>query len=335
MNRTLLYLSLLILAFSSCKNTKKSGQTLLPHVIGGMNDVVVIMSKNNWEGFAGDTIRKTLLQQVPAIPQDERLFDLVWMPHEALDQGIKKQRNIIVTKIGPDYKPNVQIRRSLWAQSQIVVQVMAPTPEAFAEVLAENADKIISQIQQAELERLMNSYKESQEPTVINKLAKDYNVKLTVPKGYTINLEDEDFIWLDFRHRNVIEGVLVYSYPYTDTNTFSTDFLIAKRNEILKKYIPGETEGSYPVTETRFPILASEYKLNGNRYTYELRGLWHVMEGMAMGGSFVSITQYDEARKRIVTVDGFLFAPGEEKRNLLKRLDAILYSLDFPEEEKE
>lgn len=329
MKRTLLFLSLIVFALTSCNKGKTSG-TLLPHVIGGMNDVVVIMSTKNWDGTPGDTLRTKLLQQVPAIPQDERIFDLVWMPHEAMDKGIKKQRNIIITKIGPDYQKKIQFHKSLWAQSQIVIQLMAPTPEAFIELFNEHSNKIISSIQQAELDRLMDNYKNSAEPNVIKKLYDKYEVKLTVPKGYSVNLENEDFIWLDFRHRNVIEGILIYSYPYTDTNTFTTDYLVAKRDEIFKKYVPGEVEGSYPATETRFPILASEYQLNGNRYTYELRGLWHVIDGMAMGGSFISISQYDEARKRIVTVDGFLFAPGEEKRNLLKRIEAILYSLDFP-----
>lgn len=334
MKRTLIYLLFAIIALSSCKN-QKSTQKFLPHVIGGMNDVIVVMSTSNWDAEAGNVLREELLQQVQAIPQDERIFDIIWMPHEAFDKAIKKQRNIIITKIGPDYQPKVQYLKSLWAQSQIVIQVTAPNEDAFIQLFQKNAKNIASQIQEAELERLMSNYKKSPESTIIKKLNEEYNINLTVPSGYTVNLEDENFIWLDNRHRNVIEGLLIYSYPYTDSNTFSQEFLVKKRNEIFKKYVPGETDGSYPTTETRFPILVNEYELNGNRYTFEMRGLWHVVEGMAMGGSFVSITQYDEVRKRIVTVDGFLFAPGEEKRNLVKRLDAVLYSLDFPADKAE
>lgn len=334
MKRTILYLSLAIIAFSSC-NKQKTTQKFLPHVIGGMNDVIVIMSTSNWESDAGDLMRKELQQQVLAIPQDEQILDIIWMPHEVFDKAIKKQRNIIITKIGPDYQPKIQYHKSLWAHSQIVIQIMAPNEDAFIELFEKNAKNIIAQIQEAELERLMSSYRKSPESAIIKKLNEEYNITLTVPKGYTVNLEDDNFIWLDNRHRNVIEGLLIYSYPYTDSNTFSQDFLVKKRNAILKRYVPGETRGSFPQTETRFPILVNEYELNGKRYTFEMRGLWHVIEGMAMGGSFVSITQYDEVRKRIVTVDGFLFAPGEEKRNLIKRLDAVLYSLDFPSDKVE
>ncbi len=171
--------------------------------------------------------------------------------------------------------------------------------------------------------------KKSQENDIHKKLLSNHQIDLVVPKGYTINFEEDNFIWLDNRHRNIIEGILIYYYPYTDSNTFTKDYLVEKRNSILKKYVPGEKEGSYSATEMRFPIESNEYKLNGEKYTFELRGLWNVVGGFAMGGPFISITQYDEDRNRIVTVDGFLFAPDEDKRNLVKRLEAILYSLKF------
>lgn len=334
MNRIVLYALFSTLIFSACKD-KDPKKTLLPHVIGGMNDVVVVMSQDKWEGDAGHTLRELMLQQVPGIAQDERVVDLVWMPHDGFTMAVRKQRNILVTKIGPDYKAEIKYHKSLWAESQLVIQVMAKNEEEFVQLFKQHAELISNRIQEAELQRLMDSYSKSRETAVAEKLLNNHDVKLVVPKGYTVNLEDENFIWLDFRHRNVIEGIMVYYYPYTDSATFSEEFLVNKRNEILRKYVPGEKVGSYPKTEERFPIINNEYELNGNRYTYELRGLWHVVEGMAMGGPFISVSQYDEARGRIVTVDGFLFASGEEKRNLLKRLEAILYTLDFPEEVQE
>jgi hypothetical protein len=324
-------LSLTILLVTSCKEQKGSN-TLLPHVSGAMNDVVIIMSPKNWESAPGDSVRNAFQQPVPALPQDEKIFDIIWMPHEGLTQVIKKQRNIVVTTIGPDYQPKINYRKSLWAQSQLVVQIMAPNSEAFTQLFTEHKNEIVARIQDAELERLTKGYKKSPETSIIKELRKNHQVQLAIPKGYTKNLEADNFVWFDNRHRNVIEGILVYYYPYTDENTFSTEFLVNKRNEVLKKYVPGETRGSYATTEMRFPVEAQEYKLNGNLYTYEIRGLWHVLEGMAMGGPFISITQYDEVRRRIVTVDGFIFAPGEDKRNLIKRLEAILFSLEFPEE---
>jgi hypothetical protein len=69
--------------------------------------------------------------------------------------------------------------------------------------------------------------------------------------------------------------------------------------------------------------------LNGT-YTAELRGLWKV-EGDFMGGPFISISQIDEKRNRIVTVEGYVYAPKFNKREYIRQLEAILYSLEFTE----
>jgi hypothetical protein len=328
MKRVIIFILFISLLSFSCKQLKNN-KTLLPHVTGAMNDVLLVMSTKNWESEPGEEIREVLLQSVPAIPQDEKKFDIVWMPHEAFTHAVQKQRNIIITKIGPDYKSKISYYVSLWAQSQLVIQIMAPNQEEFIKLMIENGDALVNRLENAELERLMSSYNKSQESSIRKNLNAQYKIDLIVPKGYTINLQTDNFIWLDNRYRNTIEGILIYFYPYTDSNTFTTSYLVEKRNANLKKYIPGEKEGSYPVTETKFPIVSKEYELNGKRYTYEMRGLWKVVDGFAMGGPFMSITQFDEINQRIVTVDGFIFAPGEEKRKLIKHLEAILYSLNF------
>ena len=51
-----------------------------------------------------------------------------------------------------------------------------------------------------------------------------------------------------------------------------------------------------------------------------------------MGGPFVSITRIDELNKKIITVEGFVFAPSYNKRNPLRQMDAMVYSLLLPQE---
>ncbi len=329
----ILFLSCLLLTIS-CKQETKKHQSLLPHIIGGMNDVVVIMSTKNWESDPGSVIKQALEQPIPALPQDEPQFDILWMPHSDLSGVVKKQRNIIITNIGPDYKENISYKKNAWAQLQLIVQINAPTPESFIDLFNKNSATILQTIDDFELERVQKSYKSSEDAKLRQDLIKKHKLSLILPKGFRVNQENDNFIWFDNRYRNVIEGILVYYYPYIDTNTFSKEYLIAKRDSILKEYIPGEAPGSYAATETRFPTISKEYNLSGKTYTYELRGLWHVKEGMAMGGPFISITQFDKEHGRIVTVDGFLFAPGEEKRKLIKRLEAVIYSLEFVSDKK-
>ncbi len=51
-----------------------------------------------------------------------------------------------------------------------------------------------------------------------------------------------------------------------------------------------------------------------------------------MGGPFVSLTRLDQVNGRIVTAEAFLFAAGQKKRNAMRQLEAILYTLQMPNE---
>jgi hypothetical protein len=123
---------------------------------------------------------------------------------------------------------------------------------------------------------------------------------------------------------------MIYYYNYTDTNTFTLDFLVDKRNQIVKKYIPGPNPNSYMATEDLLPPVMKEFKQEG-KYFAELRGLWKLENG-SMGGPFVSISTVDELRNRVITVEGFVFAAGLEKREFLRQVESILYTLKIEEE---
>ncbi|HNZ72795.1 MAG TPA: DUF4837 family protein, partial [Prolixibacteraceae bacterium] len=63
-------------------------------------------------------------------------------------------------------------------------------------------------------------------------------------------------------------------------------------------------------------------------YAVEVRGLWQV-ENDFMGGPFVSLSILDVLKRRVVTVEGFVYAPANKKRNLLQQVEAMAYSLKF------
>jgi hypothetical protein len=126
--------------------------------------------------------------------------------------------------------------------------------------------------------------------------------------------------------------MVIYTYPYRDKNTFSKEYLIAKRDSFMKANIPGEFEGSYMGTELIHsqPIFR-EININ-NTYCAELSGLWKMFKGGSMGGPFYSHTRVDEINMRVITVEGFVFAPGTKKRNHIKQLEAAVYTVKFPQE---
>lgn len=321
-------LSFGIVFILACKQEKES---LLPGVKGEANDIIVVMSGDFWESEPGETIRAGISELVPGLPQEEPKFDYLHVPHSNFSQVYKRQRNILITKITPGIEKRLLVQYDTWANTQVVLTIMAPNPEEFIKLYNEKASEINDIIFTAELKRIQQAHKANPEKAIVGKLKRNHNIDLTIPKGYKLNSDTTNFVYLINEYRDITEGVLVYYYPYTDTNTFTNEYLINKRNSLTKKYVPGEADGSYMITEDKYEPDTFEYNLNGNRYTKEIRGLWKIKDGFAMGGPFISITQYDEARKRIVTVEGFIFAPAHDKRNLIRRVEAIVYSLDFVE----
>jgi hypothetical protein len=105
--------------------------------------------------------------------------------------------------------------------------------------------------------------------------------------------------------------------------------LIARRNAVLKKNVPGSLPGSYMTTEDRIAIEYEPFVMN-KRYFAALRGLWRV-EGDFMAGPFTSLSTVDEKNNRILTGEGYVYAPDNNKRNLLRQVEAIIYTIQFPD----
>lgn len=325
--RTLNLILAITIVLAGCSN--KNNKPFLPGVKGNANSVVVVMSGPNWSSAPGDVVKEKFGEFIPGLPQEEPIFEILFTPHSAFDHIYQKQRNIFIALIGPDYKENVLVQKDRWAKGQIVITVMAPDKEKFVQLFTNRSAEIITLITEYEKTRLMANYRAASEKTVVENLYKRHKIKLQVPKGYKTDRDIDNFIWLGNEYRDIVEGIFIYYTPYTDSNMFSKDYIINTRNTMLKKYVGGEVEGSYMTTETRFPIETKRFNSTNNRYTVELRGLWMMQGGVAMGGPFISITQYDEKNKRIVTVDGFVFAPAHNKRDLIRRVEAVIYSLDF------
>ena len=72
--------------------------------------------------------------------------------------------------------------------------------------------------------------------------------------------------------------------------------------------------------------------VNDSTSATEVRGLWKILNGEAMGGPYVSHTRLDQVNGRIVTAEAFLYAAGQKKRTALRQAEAILYTLQLPQD---
>ena len=323
MRKLYLYVPVLLLLFSfSCKKEK---QPLLPKITGKPGEVILVIDQYVWDTEIGIYLNNLLTRPFDALPQVEPSYDPVRIASSAFSNIFKSHRNIIITKISPrNKKPRILVQRDLWAKPQIVINIIGPNDSTTVNYLKENGDKLLNLLNQAEINRTINNYKRNKAKGIDESLRMKHQVSISAPMGYQVSVDSSDFVWISHELTDLTQAVLIYHYAYTDTNTFTSDYLMRKRNEFTRKYVPGPSRGSYMTIEPAYPVIFSEYNRD-NQYWAELRGLWRLENGF-MGGPFINMTTLDESRNRVISIDAFVYAPSLDKRNYVRELEAILQS---------
>lgn len=326
----ILLLSLLtllsLLLVTSCDKGTGGRSTLLPNISGAAGEVILTMSSGVINDPFGGMFKGILEEEYPMIPQSEPLFTVVMVPTSSFSNIFKSHRNIIIVKVGEEFeKAQIVPQRDVWAAPQLVLNVVGPTYPAIEELLKKDKDKLVQMIEQAERDRVVQNATKYEAEGLRDLINKKFDVSMIFPKGYVLRLDTTNFVWVSSETPTTSQGVFIYEYPYTDPNTFTAEYLINKRDEFLKKHVPGPTEGSYMITETIIPPTFQALMFK-NRYFGQVRGLWDV-QNHAMGGSFISLTTVDEANNRVITVDGYVFAPKLKKRNYMRQVEALLLNI--------
>ncbi|MCF8463687.1 MAG: DUF4837 family protein [Flavobacteriales bacterium] len=314
------YLLLAVLFLSACD----APEMPLPGITGKAGELVLVMDDAFWNGPAGDTTFNVLSQHIYGLPQAEPMFNVVHVKSSAFTKIFQSHRNIVTVNIAPEATTTIQLKTDKWATPQVVVEITAPTVDAYLEIFASNAARIIGHVLKKEEERILKSYRAQEDAEVIKPVEVGFGVRLSVPKGYHLVRQEENFCWIRYETKDVTQSILIYKEPYTKTNTFSVEGMIEGMDTFSKEFVPGPDAGTYMSTVTEYPPRISETSING-KYASKLVGLWHI-EHALMGGPFVSYSMLDASEKNVLHLHGFVFAPGKTKRNYLRQVDAIINS---------
>ncbi|MBQ3633302.1 MAG: DUF4837 family protein, partial [Paludibacteraceae bacterium] len=236
--------------------------------------------------------------------------------------------------------------RDVWAKPQAMIRIQAPGEEAFLSYWQQNGGNIREWFVREELARQIRFYRANTNKNVRAKLNKQ-GYDLLIPEDYMLIMdttlgsgsepEAVRVIWSCNNKGPMRKDVVVYSYPYTSQEQFGIESLIRMRDAVLGRIVSAQVEGSHMGTEFKHfpPVTRSVAALRdstGGFYGMETRGLWKILDGEAMGGPFVSLTRLDQVNGRVVTAEAFLFAAGQKKRNAMRQQEAILYTLQMPQD---
>jgi hypothetical protein len=325
--RALIILLLLIPAGWSCQEEKR---TFMNAPAGSANEVIVVMPKYRWDGRVGEALRENMGYDIRTFSQSEPVLTLVNIPEDAFNGVFRSHRNLIFCEVSSQItKPGIQMQRDKWASTQLILTLQAPNDSALVQLIRNNGENLVNRILMIERERATGILRQDHEKTIYESLLKNHSLMLDVPKGFTIQKDSGGFVWLEQPKGDNMLGIFIWFYAYKDTAQFSAKSLLAKRNEYLKNFVPGGPEGSYMTTEEE---MVPEFKQTyiGENYFAELAGLWTLEKGF-MGGPFVNVSTVDTKRNRIVTVEGWVYAPNQNKRNWYRQLQSVAYTIRFPQ----
>lgn len=318
-----------VVIFSSCIDT---GYTL-PSVSGSRFEILVVMNDSAWKQPSGRAVVALLDQNMYGLPQAEPVMTIAQCTQLEFNDFLKPSRNILLTEISDKYTaPKITYSKNRWAQPQTVVKIVAPNDSLFAQTMANYGNNILNYFIKSERDRQIAFNKDFINEKAKAEIEKMFGVQIDIPQGISRATKGVDFYWITNDQPNVRQDIVIYSYPYTDKNTFTKEYIIAKRDSFMKANIPGEFKGSYMGTETKYEQPEFNEIWVNDGYCAELRGLWKMMNGGAMGGPFYSHTRLDEINQRVITMEGFVFAPGTKKRNHIRYLEAVIFSAKLPQE---
>lgn len=335
MKKYLLY-ALLALGLMSCGN---KNERLLTSATGSIYECLVVTPS---AGDVPNAVRETMGADMYGLPQMEAIFTVSCVTASQFDDFFKSSRNILFVDINEHKYTQVKALMSsnVWSKPQAVVQIQSPSDEAFLAFWTEKGEAVREWFVREELARQLYFYRASTNKEARARLnARGYD--MLIPEDFMLimdtTLRDTHVLWCCNNKGPMRKDLVVYDASYVSQDQFLSDTIIATRNAILGQLITAQVEGSHMGTEFKhFPPVSRQVSALrdtvGGFYAIETRGLWKMLGGEAMGGPFVSLTRLDQVNGRVVTAEAFLFAPGQKKRNAMRQIESILYSLEMPNE---
>ena len=300
-----------------------------------------------------DLVEAIMSADMPCMPQVEPYFRLTQVATAQFDDMFKPTRNILFIDINPQKYTQLKTKVSndYWSTPQAICRIQTPSQEEFVSYWLEHGEEVRDWFVNQEIKRQMKFYRASTNKEA-RAILQQEGYDMLIPEDYMVIMDtilggattyslrnpitivpEVRLLWCCNNKGSMRRDIVVYTYPYTDENTFTLDYLNAKRDEVLGRVISASVEGSYMGTEYKvMPPVVRNIVVHEDEHATEVRGLWKILDGESMGGPYVSHTRLDQVNGRVVTAETFLYAAGQKKRSALRQAEAILYTLQLPQD---
>lgn len=323
-------------------------QGLLPPSGGKLYEVLLVGDKDN-------IVKRVLSEDTPGLPQSEPQFDVSTIDSNKFNPSVSAVRNIVMVNVNPQLYTTVRIRyeKDVWAQPQMVVHVNAPSVKMLNDSISRIAPALLRLLNRSEINKNISMLRSKRNIKAEELVKKMFGIEMWIPMEMTSSKRGKDFLWLSNNSPTMMKNIVIYK----DWVSYKTKYgllyyyseepvrFVKARNYMLGKNIKGEKDSMHMQTVNETVNFTWSFKSERDRKHWLshpedsihpiiiYRGLWE-MAGDDMGGPFVSrrMPMKEPVAKGLydyenIIVEGFVFAPGKKKRNAIRQMEAILYTI--------
>ena len=343
-----LILLLILSSLLSC--TQHSIEDNKPKSSGSLDEILLVTDSLTWQGETGESIRKIVKEAHPGVINPEPFFHISFFPEEHFGGIFTKHHFIFipttleriqsnpllkkmvskkaVEKVKNNKSYTFYRQKDVFAKNQTILFLISKEDYYLNKSLIDNKNAI----QEVVNNELMIQYQhkllnEPTSPLLVKRLKDEYNIQLHLPKNYEVALQEKNFIW--FRNVTPEADLNIYltSKPYDNESNFDTDSILKWRDRVSQQYIfADKQDSSYMMRETSIAPLTKTVS-DSTSYSKYIWGLWKI-KNRAMGGSYISRTMKSNKNDQIYYIEGFVYAPGQEKLNYIRSLEAIIRTFE-------
>ncbi|MEL6535519.1 MAG: DUF4837 family protein [Bacteroidota bacterium] len=323
------------------------GVDLRPPATGAPGEMFFIIDPDQWNGPLGQEIRRTFAIKMPGLPQPEPMFTLRNIDPKDMSKVFRGMKNLIyVATLDNKSRAGKRLRRNFTGSSiaeinndptkfhfiktdefaigQKVMHLFGRNEEELTNNIVEHREWLRKFFTKVENDRLAGTLFRVKESGLMDRLSREHKFTISIPRGYDLAYNQPQFVWLRRRDQglDVDRGIFVYSEPYTDDQVFTPEGMQALRDRITRKYVRDPQKASIVMERQLENFEHAEMNYHG-QYAVEVRGLWRLSD-ISLGGPYIAYALVDEERNRLIYFEGYVAAPGTEKRPYMMEMEVIL-----------
>lgn len=350
----LLTFLLALCALTACTEDVQRTLQPTPAAFGRLNSLVVIADSSTWEAGIGDSVAYFFEAPYIILPQPEPIFDVRFIEPERVvaEPTWGQLRNyVVLADLSDTDSPTTEmvlndltdekiqqvrtegfgtaVARNKWATGQQLVYVLGKNQQELLDGLSSAYPGIVKRIQQGEDERMrVTTYFEGTNRRLGDTIRQLAGATIDVPGGYDrVPLDTDEVIWLRKEVQGASLNIMLTKVPYENQAQLTKEGLKEIRNRLGKEYVSSTTANTYmQINDTDLPLFTESTELNG-AFAIEGRGIWEI-ENDFLAGPFVSYLLNDTTNNELVFVDGFVYAPGRKKRDLMAEVVQVIRTAD-------